>query len=109
MFMSGLDRRATEATRRWNLSRTRSLYARGEGYHSLWPKRIGKAISGLYERPHWRRMWIIQKVLHAQEITVWCGSKSVPWEALEQLYLKLKRLEETHWLTHLELVSDLPC
>ncbi|KAI1170519.1 heterokaryon incompatibility protein-domain-containing protein [Nemania sp. FL0916] len=76
---------------------------RGQGYRSIWPIALGQAIHDLCERPYWKRMWIIQEILHSNSITVWCGSQSIAWEALEKLYLKLKTLEEANWLSHHKL------
>ncbi|KAF5656934.1 het-domain-containing protein [Fusarium circinatum] len=49
-----------------------------------------------------RRMWIIQELLHANDITVWCGSLNFSWDDIEKLYLKLKTIEESHWFAHHE-------
>jgi hypothetical protein len=45
-------------------------------------------------------MWIIQEVINAKSITVWCGVKSFEWQLLNALYLKLKKIEDTGWLHH---------
>ncbi|KAI7788160.1 hypothetical protein LA080_012225 [Diaporthe eres] len=31
-------------------------------------------------------MWIIQEVIHADKIRVWCGDKSADWTAFDKLY-----------------------
>ncbi|KAJ4202729.1 hypothetical protein NW759_015293 [Fusarium solani] len=79
---------------------TRGLRRRGPGFHAIWPRHVGKALSDLCERAYWRRMWIIQEIVHADNITVWCGAKSFRWHVLESLYLTLKTLEETSWFAH---------
>ncbi|KLO88643.1 uncharacterized protein LW93_4453 [Fusarium fujikuroi] len=81
---------------------SKPLRPRGSGYHSLWPRQEGKALHALCDRRYWRRMWIIQELLHANDITVWCGSLSFSWDDLEKLYLKLKTIEESNWLAHHE-------
>lgn len=45
-------------------------------------------------------MWIIQEILHAEKITVWCGSKKFDWKGIETLYLKLKTVEDNNWFSH---------
>jgi hypothetical protein len=78
------------------------LRACGQGFYPIWPREVGKALRALCERVYWRRMWIIQEVLHAQKLTVFCGAKSFEWRAVEALYLKLKTLEDTSWFAHHE-------
>ncbi|KAL1600568.1 hypothetical protein SLS60_006954 [Paraconiothyrium brasiliense] len=79
---------------------SRGLRRRGPGYYPLWKGEQGQALVHLCERPYWRRMWIIQEIAHAGKITVWCGSKSVEWSLIEQLYLTLKTLEDESWWAH---------
>ncbi|RDW75495.1 hypothetical protein BP6252_06637 [Coleophoma cylindrospora] len=76
------------------------LRKRGSGYYPIWRGEVGKALHTLCERPYWSRMWIIQELLHAEKITVWCGKKSFEWTDFESLYLKLKTLEDTNWFAH---------
>ncbi len=33
----------------------------------------------LFERDYWRRLWVVQEVFNARSITVYCGSKKLPW------------------------------
>ena len=40
----------------------------------------------LSKRPYWSRAWIIKEVLHAQNITLYCGWKTVSWQKLGQAY-----------------------
>ena len=51
-------------------------------------------------------MWIIQEIVHAEKITVWCGAKSFKWGIVENLCLTLKTLEDTHWFAHHEFVIE---
>ncbi|KAI1423497.1 heterokaryon incompatibility protein-domain-containing protein [Xylaria sp. FL1777] len=79
---------------------SRLLRRRGLGYYPLWTRQQGEALHSLCERPYWRRMWIIQELLHANNISVWCGSLYFSWVDLEKLYLKLKTVEEANWFAH---------
>ncbi|RSL44967.1 hypothetical protein CEP54_014469 [Fusarium duplospermum] len=80
---------------------TQGLRRRGPGFQAIWPRHVGKALKDLCERAYWRRMWIIQEIVHANNITVWCGgAKSFRWQVFESLYLTLKTLEETSWFAH---------
>lgn len=84
------------------LTRTakRGLKPALHGFRQIWNRKIGQAMLDLYERPYWRRMWIIQEIIHAENLTVWCGKGSFEWEAAESLYLSLKTLEDTAWFAH---------
>lgn len=82
---------------------TRNLQPRGQGYRPIWTREEGRALRDLCERPYWRRMWVIQEIIHADQLTVWCGSKHFAWTIFDRLYLTLKTLEETSWFAHHEL------
>lgn len=79
---------------------SRALRARGLGYAPVWTDQEGAAMRDLCEREYWRRMWIIQEVIHADRIRVWCGARSVDWAVFDRLYLTLKTLEDTSWFAH---------
>ncbi|KAI0809431.1 heterokaryon incompatibility protein-domain-containing protein [Xylaria sp. FL0064] len=81
---------------------SKRLRSRGPGYYPLWTRQQGDVLHNLCERPYWRRMWIIQELLHAEDITVWCGSLHFPWGDMEKLYLKLETVEEANWFAHHE-------
>ncbi|KAG9499586.1 hypothetical protein J7337_008043 [Fusarium musae] len=81
---------------------SKPLRPRGSGYRPLWSRQEGKALQALFDRRYWRRMWIIQELLHANDIAVWCGSLSFTWDDMEKLYLKLKTIEESNWFAHHE-------
>ncbi|KAI0429017.1 heterokaryon incompatibility protein-domain-containing protein [Xylaria sp. FL1042] len=81
---------------------SKPLRPRGPGYYPLWTRQQGEALHTLCERLYWRRMWIIQELLHAEDITVWCGSLHFSWGDIEKLYLKLKIVEDSQWFAHHE-------
>jgi hypothetical protein len=83
---------------------SKKLRPHGPGYHPIWNRLQGKALVRLCERPYWRRMWIIQEIVHAERIVLWCGSKSVEWDVVENLYLTLKTLQNEAWDVHHESV-----
>lgn len=74
---------------------------RGLAFAPVWTRREGAALRELCEREYWRRMWIIQEVIHANKITVWCGSLSFDWaSAFDRLYATLGTIDNNHWLSH---------
>lgn len=77
-----------------------------DDYRPIWGRQEGKAIRDLCQRPYWRRMWIIQEIIHANRLTVWCGSQRVDWPVLDRLYLTIKKIEEEDRLAHHEFVTD---
>lgn len=44
-----------------------------------------------FQRPYWSRMWIIQEIIAASEVVVYCGSSSTKLENIEMI---LKRTAE---------------
>lgn len=48
------------------------------------------AIEHLYtQREYWNRLWVVQEVICAQAATLHCGSHSVQYETLKELYVPL--------------------
>ena len=60
--------------------------------HPVW-----YAIECLFDRPWFSRVWTLQEAVLAKKIMVGCGSKWLPWEALVDLIVELRRLH-IHWL-----------
>ncbi|KAH9208899.1 hypothetical protein DL95DRAFT_467284 [Leptodontidium sp. 2 PMI_412] len=85
---------------------THGLRARGPGFYPLWKKKEGLALAALCDRPYCTRMWIIQEIIHAKKITVWCGAKEFNWASFESLYLSLKALEDNGWAAHHYIVTN---
>lgn len=83
------------------------LKPKGPGYRALWTRAQGKALYDLCFRPYWRRVWIIQEILNAQEIVVMCGTKRFEWRAFESLYHKAKVLDLRGWIFHHEFATGL--
>jgi hypothetical protein len=56
-------------------------------YHGLGPHdRIFLALSRLFDRSYWTRLWIIQEVLSASSLRLWRGSKSLAWEGFQSAF-----------------------
>lgn len=85
---------------------TKPLKRQVDDYRPIWDRQEGKAIRDLCERPYWRRMWIIQEIIHANRLTVWCGSQRLDWPVMDRLYLTMKTLEEDNRLAHHHFVKD---
>lgn len=85
---------------------TKPLKQQVDDYRSIWGKKEGKAIRDLCERPYWRRMWIIQEIIHAKRLTVWCGTQRIDWPIPDRLYLTLKMIDEENSATRHEFVPD---
>lgn len=101
----GAEAEDSDAAMDWlNQRGSTKLRRCGPGYRSIWNRVQGKALVRLCERPYWRRMWIIQEIVHAERIVMWCGSKHVDWGVIEQVYLTLKALQDEVWDAHHEYV-----
>lgn len=68
------------------LAQRESLQAQTANVGRFWTPRQAKAVLALCERPYWTRMWIIQEILLANEITICCGSKAMPWYHLQRFF-----------------------
>lgn len=55
-----------------------------------WKK--GKAIFALTERRYWKRIWIVQEIILAKDIIVFCGQMSVAWSCFSRLYEQLQNV-----------------
>ncbi|KAF8855784.1 HET-domain-containing protein [Acephala macrosclerotiorum] len=62
-------------------------------FQSLWSQSQGKALLKLCERNYWRRVWVVQEIMHARDLKVFCGSKSFPWQNINQIFQKLRRVD----------------
>ncbi|KAG4428036.1 hypothetical protein IFR05_016482 [Cadophora sp. M221] len=76
------------------------LKPKANGYRPIWTEHQGKALLALCERNYWRRIWIVQEVIHARHIIICCGQKSLPWQCLENIYHKLKTIELKGYQRH---------
>ncbi|KAK9414347.1 putative Heterokaryon incompatibility domain-containing protein [Seiridium unicorne] len=41
------------------------------------------AVATLFSRSYWTRVWVVQEVVNASRINVYCGSKKLPWHVLK--------------------------
>ncbi|KAJ4266163.1 hypothetical protein NW762_004143 [Fusarium torreyae] len=41
------------------------------------------AVVSLFGRDYWRRLWVVQEVFNAKNITVYCGPTKLPWMAYQ--------------------------
>jgi len=62
------------------------------------------AVVSLFERDYWSRLWVVQEVLLATSITVYCGSTVTPWnvyvqasDAIRELGSGIQNLFEQTW------------
>lgn len=81
------------------------LRPKGSAFLRIWTREQGKALLALCERQYWRRIWIIQEIVHARQIIVLCGQKSFEWRSFENLYKKLKAIELRGWIAHYEFAA----
>ena len=63
-----------------------------------------RAISRLFDRPYWTRVWIIQEVAVSVNVEIYCGKASIEWATFEAAFLRIFGLGEP--ATDAELWSD---
>lgn len=75
-----------------------------EHVKSLITSKAGKAkissMVALFEREYWSRLWVVQEVFNAQEITVYCGAMTLPWSVYRlasNVFWSLKGLVDYHF------------
>jgi hypothetical protein len=51
-----------------------------------------KAISALFRRPYWKRVWIIQEVCKGDKVQVLCGGDNISWPKLASTFQYIKPL-----------------
>jgi hypothetical protein len=44
-----------------------------------------ESLVSLFQREYWRRLWVVQEVTNAIDVTVHCGSSMVPWRAFADI------------------------
>jgi hypothetical protein len=48
------------------------------------------ALSAFGLRSYWRRVWIIQEIISAKDLMLFCGRAHLPWGPMEQALLELQ-------------------
>ena len=67
------------------LSRRAAWSGKDVDLKKFWNARKAKAVRELFERGYWSRIWIVQEVLLAKEVSVLCGDQCIGWTRLQQL------------------------
>lgn len=49
-----------------------------------------EAVRHLCQRPYWRRLWIVQEILMAEEAIIQCGFDSIKWEEFSKFQVALE-------------------
>lgn len=85
---------------------TRSPYEAGNfDFDNFWSLRQAKAILAFCEMNYWRRVWIIQEIMFAKQVTIYCGSKHISWNTFEQLVKDLQAISDIGRENHTPCVS----
>lgn len=59
----------------------------------VWSQAQGKAVLDLCQHHYWRRIWIVQEILLAQDIVIYYGDKTVRWSGLEAVMSYFRGVE----------------
>ncbi|KAK0507070.1 hypothetical protein JMJ35_010528 [Cladonia borealis] len=65
-----------------------------------------EALARLFERPYFRRTWVVQEVVVASDIIIRCGSFTISWEYVEYI---ARSLLATGWIRALKKVYGSNC
>jgi hypothetical protein len=44
------------------------------------------ALDALFQRPYWKRLWVVQEIMLAQSISLRCGEENIKWSCLEVFF-----------------------
>ncbi len=70
------------------------------------PSFAWEALARLFERPYFRRTWVVQEVVVASDIIIRCGSFTISWEYVEYI---ARSLLATGWIRALKKVYGSNC
>jgi hypothetical protein len=66
----------------------------GEDRMSIWWEdnaRAMRAVVAFFAKPYWSRLWIIQEILLAQDLELWCGELTLQWSTVIKLFHRHRR------------------
>jgi hypothetical protein len=46
------------------------------------PPNAWQHVGALFLRPYFKRLWVIQEVVHSSSAQVFCGNKTIPWDSM---------------------------
>jgi hypothetical protein len=72
----------------------------------FWKDEEGKALLALCQRPYWRRIWIVQEIMNAERIVVFCGPHEVQWEDFSKVFEQLKSIRLFGWFDRYRYGSE---
>ncbi|KAM5359908.1 hypothetical protein ACJZ2D_014111 [Fusarium nematophilum] len=55
------------------------------------PQALQLALDSLFSRPYWTRVWVMQEVAAAKQVTLMCGQKSLPFERLGRFLVETRK------------------
>ena len=70
------------------------------------PSFAWEALARLFERPYFRRIWVVQEVVVASDTIIRCGSFTISWEHVEYI---ARSLLATGWIRALKKVYGSNC
>jgi hypothetical protein len=80
--------------------------SRSFSYRPMWTNEEGRAVLALCQRAYWTRVWIVQEIMNAKCIRVFCGSKSLAWENFGSVFQSLKSIELKGWFFRLSYGAE---
>jgi hypothetical protein len=58
----------------------------------IWTHEQHEGIVRLFYNGYWTRVWIVQELMVAKHVTIYCATKSISWEALENMVIYLEAM-----------------
>jgi hypothetical protein len=88
------------------LAARRPREAENFNFSKLWGQRTAKGVLALCERNYWRRIWIVQEIMLAKEISIYCGTQVISWHAFERIFNDLQVISARGREKHTPCVSS---
>lgn len=76
----------------WKYSQTKL-----QSLHYIWNSKEAKAFLMLCRIPYWTRVWIVQEIMFARHLFLFCGAKKVQWRMIDDIFLHLKSIQVMGW------------
>jgi hypothetical protein len=67
-------------------------------FHTIWTEEEGKAFLNLCRKGYWKQVWIVQEIMCARRIVLFCGWRNVQWRMIDGIFQRLKSIQVMGWL-----------
>ena len=77
-------------------------------FQEMFDKQLDQAFAALFQRDYWKRLWIVQEVLLAEKLLVFCGDHVCAWSTLVSIVSELEYLGQILGQNGLPIRNQIP-